>query len=89
MVAGSATIATLVECAAGRIEIAAGSGLRLENAASVARATKAASFHGSVRRRVNASRVSDQKGVFGEAAGIRHVVLAEDIRAIVDALHQG
>jgi copper homeostasis protein len=86
VVAGSVRIARLVERVAGRIEIAVGGGLRLENAPSVAHATKAASFHGSVRRRVTADGVYGQKDVFGEGAGIRHVVRAEDIRAIVNAL---
>jgi len=88
VVAGSASLARLVRRAAGRIEVAAGGGLRLENAASVARVTKGSSFHGSVRRKVTASGVSGQIEVFGEAAGMRHVVLVEDIRAIVEVLHQ-
>ena len=86
--AGSASLARLVERAARRIEVAAGGGLRLENAVPVARASQATSFHGSVRRRVAASGFSSQKQVFGEVAGVRHVVLAEDIRAIVDALNK-
>jgi copper homeostasis protein len=88
VVAGSVRIARLVGRAAGRIEITVGGGLRLENAASVARATRAACFHGSVRRRVTVDGVSGQKDVFSEGAGMRHVVLAEDIRAVVNNLHQ-
>lgn len=88
VVAGSSRIARLVERAAGRIEVAAGGGLRLENATSVARATKATGFHGSVRRRVAVDGVPGEKDVFGECAGMRHVVRAEDIREIVDSLLQ-
>jgi copper homeostasis protein len=87
VVAGSVRIARLVGRAAGRIEITVGGGLRLENAPSVAHATKAASFHGSLRRRVTVDGVFGQEDVFGEGAGVRHVVRAEDIREIVGALH--
>lgn len=48
--AGAQTLARLVAQAAGRIEIAVGGGLRLENAAVLARTTGARHFHGSVRR---------------------------------------
>lgn len=88
VVAGSASLARLVERAAGRIEVAVGGGLRLENAASVARATKAVSFHGSARRRVTVGGLSSQKEGFGEVASARHVVLVEDVRGMVSALHK-
>jgi copper homeostasis protein len=42
-------LAELVTQAAGRIHVAAGGGLRLHNAALVARATGAEHFHGSLR----------------------------------------
>jgi copper homeostasis protein len=51
--AGTASLARLVKLAGGRIDIAAGGGLRLNNAASVAHSTKARHFHGSVRRKVS------------------------------------
>jgi copper homeostasis protein len=52
VVAGSASLAALVIQANGRIEVAVGGGLRLQNAASLARLTGAAHFHGSLRRRL-------------------------------------
>jgi copper homeostasis protein len=50
-VAGGAALAELVSQANGRIEIAVGGGLRLRNAASLARLTGAEHFHGSLRQR--------------------------------------
>jgi copper homeostasis protein len=49
VVTGAASLADLVAQAQGRIEIAAGGGLRISNAASIARITGATSFHGSLR----------------------------------------
>ncbi len=49
VVAGGASLARLVEQGRGRIKIAVGGGLRVENAAAVARATGARQFHGSLR----------------------------------------
>jgi copper homeostasis protein len=50
VVAGTAALATLVAQAGDRIVIAAGGGLRLENAAAVASKTNATHFHGSLQR---------------------------------------
>ncbi len=47
--AGAAALAHLVQQAAGRIEIAAGGGVRAANASAVAERTAARHFHGSVR----------------------------------------
>ncbi len=49
VVKGSAALRQLVHQAAGRIEIAVGGGLRLENADAIARMTGATHFHGSLR----------------------------------------
>ena len=48
--AGSAVIAAMVERAAGRIDIMAGSGVRPENAAAIHRATRAGWLHSSCTR---------------------------------------
>lgn len=48
--AGAAVIAAMVERAAGRIDIMAGSGVRPENAASIRRATRANWLHSSCSR---------------------------------------
>jgi copper homeostasis protein len=49
--AGASHLAELVLLASNRIDIAAGGGLRLENAATLARTTAATHFHGSLRHR--------------------------------------
>jgi copper homeostasis protein len=49
VLAGADVLARLVTRAAGRIDIAAGGGLRLPNAAEVRRRTHARHFHGSLR----------------------------------------
>ena len=51
VLAGAAQLMELVIEAGRRIEVAAGGGLRLENAASLARITGASHFHGSLRSR--------------------------------------
>lgn len=48
VVAGSATLARLAECASGRIAVAVGGGLRLHNARQVALRTHAQHFHSSL-----------------------------------------
>jgi copper homeostasis protein len=49
VVTGAESLASLVSQARGRIEIAAGGGLRIANAASIAKITGVTSFHGSLR----------------------------------------
>lgn len=50
VVAGAATLARLVKQAEGRVEIAVGGGLRIEDAAELAVTTRAKHFHGSLRQ---------------------------------------
>ncbi len=50
---GAASLAHLVRLARGRVEIAAGGGLRAEGAATLASTTGARHFHGSVRHAAN------------------------------------
>jgi copper homeostasis protein len=83
IVAGSAALAELVRLAGDRIAVAAGGGLRVENAAAVARATGAAHFHGSLRRRLS------EPGSAGGAPtsmGSHYGVDAEAVRAIIQLL---
>jgi copper homeostasis protein len=84
VVAGAGTLARLVERAAGRIDIAAGGGLRSDNAASIARVTRAHHFHGSVRKRLE----PPQGGVASHAFVSEYVVDPNDIRRLVDALRE-
>jgi len=75
VVVGATNLAKLIELADGRIDIAAGGGLRLSNAALVARSTKGYHFHGSVRR---AAPGKDDVAIVDPA----------DIRAIIRALRE-
>jgi copper homeostasis protein len=86
VVAGSARLSGLIQRAAGRIDIAVGGGLRLDNAAFLASTTNALHFHGSVRRRV--------ANVAGTSALARsftteYVVDSNDIRSVIEALREG
>ena len=58
VVTGAPELARLVRLAAGRIEIAAGGGLRAENAGMLVQQTGVTHFHGSVRRPIPHVRVS-------------------------------
>ena len=85
VVAGSAMLARLVAQAAGRIAVAAGGGLRLENAAALVRATGGTHFHGSLRQSI--SRYAANGGApSGDAA--ESYVASEDVRAIVRELRE-
>jgi len=87
VVAGAARLAELVAQAADRVAIAVGGGLRLQNAASLARLTGATHFHGSLRRRVAAPRSQSASGS-AAAASARYVVEAEAVRAILQRLRK-
>jgi copper homeostasis protein len=88
VVAGSAALAELVRLAGHRIEIAVGGGLGLRNAASLARATHAKHFHGSLRRRLKQA-ASPAKTV-GDSMplGSRYVVDADAVRALIQRLER-
>ena len=88
VVSGGRLLARLVEQAAGRIKIAVGGGLRVENAAAVARTTGARHFHGSVRRIVARSQ-HHNKAILVDAdapAQTRFVVERDDLRAMIENL---
>jgi copper homeostasis protein len=83
VVAGSAAIAELVRLAGDRIAVAAGGGLRFENAAAVARATGAGHFHGSLRRRLSESGSAEGAPT---SMGSHYVVDDDAVRAIIQLL---
>jgi copper homeostasis protein len=88
VVAGSAALAELVRLAGQRIEIAVGGGLRLQNAALLARTTHAKHFHGSLRRRLKDA-VSGAKTVGDSMSpGSRYVVDANAVRTLIQRLER-
>ncbi|HEY0161234.1 MAG TPA: copper homeostasis protein CutC [Edaphobacter sp.] len=87
VVIGSANLARLVELAASRIEIAAGGGLGLDNAAQVAKVTRALHFHGSVRGR-NVSLTSSGRRALSSFANQVSVVDPAEVRAIIHVLSE-
>ena len=80
--AGSSSLAKLVLQAGNRIEIAVGGGLRIENAASLARLTGAVHFHGSLRRPPAAHGATAEP----VGAGANYVVNADHVRTIIHRL---
>jgi copper homeostasis protein len=85
VVAGGANLARLVELAADRIAIAAGGGLRIQNAAWVALTTKAHHFHGSVRRISDSNAAPEPKGVVASSQ-TGFIVDPAEIRAMTHEL---
>jgi copper homeostasis protein len=75
VLAGAETLSRLVTQAADRIQIAAGGGLRLENAQTVARITQTRHFHGSLRQAATST-------------GHRPPVSVEDIRTLTRILRE-
>ena len=87
VVAGAANLARLMERSGDRIAVAAGGGLRIQNAPFVAAATKVRHFHGSVRRRVEVTtKIAREKP--GPLATAMYVVDPGDVRAMIEALKQ-
>ena len=89
VIAGAACIAELVQQSAGRIQVAAGGGLRLQNAASLARLTGATHFHGSLRRRA-APQISAIGHAVGDlrATGSRYTVDSNTVRSVMSRLQR-
>ena len=89
VVSGAEALARLVKQAAGRIEIAVGGGLRLKNAAAVARTTGARHFHGSIRRMVDSPVRVDGPDVLDDAGSSNHtrfIVDSGDVRRMIENL---
>jgi copper homeostasis protein len=89
VVRGAEPLARLVKQAAGRINVAVGGGLRLNNAATVACVTGAQHFHGSVRSRVTGPvlytgpRMLEDEGL---SADVKFVVDSRDVRQMIENL---
>lgn len=85
VVAGAQSLAALVEQAHGRIEIAVGGGLRLQNAASLSRTTGAHHFHGSLRCRTTPQTVASAGDNVdrSESIGVDYTVDAAEIRSVI------
>lgn len=83
VVAGADALATLVKQADGRLQVAVGGGLRIMNAAQLARTTGAMHFHGSLRRRVPGDVQNDDSG---KGNPDTFFVDVEDVRAMVQTL---
>ena len=89
VVSGAQSLARLVKQAEGRIEIAVGGGLRLDNAAAVARATGAHHFHGSMRRIVEGPIGDERPDALKNSdlfAQVRWAVESSDVRKIIENL---
>jgi copper homeostasis protein len=89
VVRGAESLARLVNQAAGRINVAVGGGLRLYNAAAVARATGAQHFHGSLRSQVASPMLHRGPGMLedeGPSTDTRYVVDSRDVRQMIENL---
>lgn len=88
VVAGTQSLAALVEQARGRIGIAVGGGLRIENAASLSHTIGAQHFHGSLRRRTAPQTVAAAGDNVDESEtiGFDYTVDAAEIRAVIELL---
>ncbi len=83
VVAGAESLGALFRQADGRIDIAVGGGLRLQNAASLSRLTGATHFHGSLRRRTPIrSDAADDPASKSTA----YIVEATTVRAVIQRL---
>jgi copper homeostasis protein len=91
VVTGATTLAHLVKLAGDRIDVAVGGGLRITQAASIARQTGAHHFHGSLRRRrlgmAETSRSSELDETEELDGHIGFSVDADDIRAMISNLN--
>lgn len=88
VVAGADHLATLMERAAGRIIVAAGGGLHVDNAGLVARTTHLGHFHGSVRRRAERVSAAGVSEVLQSTTGAQYTVDPSDVRAMIKALRE-
>lgn len=86
VIAGAIQLADLIRQADGRIAIAAGGGLRLQNAAALAQLTGATQFHGSLRRRVTAQTHDSNHTNGSGTSGCRYVVDPDTVRGVIELL---
>lgn len=91
VLAGAGKLAQLVKLASGRIEIAAGGGLRIKDAATLARTTLANHFHGSLRRSEAGEMHHEPYRAHEDADQFlctsRFIVDANDVRTMISNLH--
>lgn len=80
-VAGTTKLAHLRKLADGRIEVAAGGGVRIENALTLVRETGILQLHSSLRRKVQQA----QSSVLDSAIS-KYIVDRQDVRAMMDCL---
>lgn len=88
VVAGASSLAALVEQAGGRIEIAVGGGLRIQNAASLSQTIGARHFHGSLRRKIAGNGLSTAADNVEDtdSPAFEYTVDADEIRTMIDLL---
>ena len=89
VVRGAESLARLVSQAAGRIDVAVGGGLRLNNAAAIARTTGARHFHGSLRSRIPSPMLYRGPGMLedeGPSTDTRFIVDSRDVRQMIENL---
>lgn len=84
---GAAALTALVQQARGRIEIAAGGGLRAEGATDLVRQTGGRHFHGSVRSYSEDGSIEGRS--IEDRSGRLPVVRQADVRALTDQLRSG
>ncbi len=86
---GAHRLAQLVDQADGRIAIAVGGGLRIQNAAAIAHSTGASHFHGSLRRFVTETSPTSTDSILEDpdpSNPARIFVDSRDIRVIIENL---
>lgn len=83
--AGAASLAALVKQAAGRIDIAVGGGLRLADAARLAKFIGARHFHASLRQRATGSELEDTL-IDRPMGDDRYFVRADAVKAMIGEL---
>jgi copper homeostasis protein len=85
---GSGCLAKLVVQANDRIAIAVSGGLRLKDAAWLARITGAEHFHGSLRRKLSSVRPPNEAVDESRSFGDQYAVRTDDIRSIIHQLQE-
>jgi len=86
-VVAARSLATLVAQAKGRITIAVGGGLRVENAASLATLTGAQHFHGSLRRWLVPGGGAAEEPAYLDTPS--YIVEPETVRTVIQSLREG
>lgn len=88
VVQGAEALAALVAQAGDRIDVAVGGGLRLQNAAMLARLTGASHFHGSLQPKLSREKLSVAPGTDEGYTGGREPLDPETVRRMVKRLRE-